>query len=96
MYKNENRKFNEVLDKASFCDNIENIINKEFEPIREKLLNLVIEFKEQYPDTNEASLPRDISRSIDSLALTSGHIFSILNDDKSWLNKIRKALGYNL
>lgn len=81
--------------KEDFCNKLEEIIDKEFTPIREKLINLVATFKELYPDTNEASLPRDISRSVDSLALCAGHIFNILNDDKKVLTKIRKALGYN-
>jgi hypothetical protein len=82
-------------NKREFCDKLEEIIDKEFTPVREKLINLVATFKELYPDTNEASLPRDISRSVDSIALCAGHIFDILNDDKRTLTKIRKALGYN-
>lgn len=85
----------DIQNKHDFCEQIETIVENEFKPVAQKLTNLVKTFKKLYPDTNESSLPYDISREIDYIALTAAILFDMLNDTKSNTKKIRKALGYN-
>ena len=85
----------DAQNKHDFCEQIETIVENEFKPVAQKLANLVKTFKELYPDTNEASLPYDISREFDFIALTAASLFDMLNDTKSNTKKIRKALGYD-
>lgn len=85
----------DAQNKHDFCEQVETIVENEFKPVAQKLTNLVKTFKELYPDTNESSLPYDISREIDYIALTAANLFDMLNDTKSNTKKIRKALGYD-
>ena len=81
--------------RRKFCEEFEMFISQKFAPLERELLDLVLESKKQFPDTNEYSLPVDISRSIDRIAFLAASVYDILNGDEKVGKKIKKALGYN-
>ena len=82
-------------NRREFCEKFEEVVEKEFRPVAEKLVNMVKTFKELYPDSNSYSLPVDITRKIDILALCAGQLYDLLEGNNKKGNKIAKALGYN-